>query len=72
MNALTPTTPAVPAHAPADHPAVAPARIGVLLANLGTPDDPGYWSMRRYLSEFLSDRGSSTTRPGNGSRSSRP
>jgi ferrochelatase len=56
MNALTPTTPAVPAHAPADHPAVAPARIGVLLANLGTPDDPGYWSMRRYLSEFLSDR----------------
>ena len=56
MKALTPTTPAVLAHAPADHPALAPARIGVLLANLGTPDDPGYWSMRRYLSEFLSDR----------------
>ena len=31
-------------------------RIGVLLANLGTPDNYDYWSMRRYLSEFLSDR----------------
>jgi ferrochelatase len=28
----------------------------VLLANLGTPDATDYWSMRRYLSEFLSDR----------------
>lgn len=44
------------AHAPADHPAVKPARIGVLLANLGTPDATDYWSMRRYLNEFLSDR----------------
>jgi ferrochelatase len=31
-------------------------RIGVLLLNLGTPDATGYWSMRRYLKEFLSDR----------------
>src|ERR1700693_6522120 len=31
-------------------------RIGVLLVNLGTPDATGYWSMRRYLKEFLSDR----------------
>jgi protoporphyrin/coproporphyrin ferrochelatase len=31
-------------------------RIGVLLVNLGTPDDTDYWSMRRYLKEFLSDR----------------
>ncbi|MGQ0565061.1 MAG: ferrochelatase [Gemmobacter sp.] len=43
-------------HAPADHPAVRPARIGVLLANLGTPDNHDYWSMRRYLNEFLSDK----------------
>ncbi|MEM1233457.1 MAG: ferrochelatase [Pseudomonadota bacterium] len=32
------------------------AKIGILLANLGTPDNYDYWSMRRYLSEFLSDR----------------
>jgi ferrochelatase len=38
------------------HPAVQPSRIGVLVANLGTPDATDYWSMRRYLSEFLSDR----------------
>ena len=44
------------AHAPADHPPVPRARIGVLLANLGTPDATDYWSMRRYLNEFLSDR----------------
>ncbi len=41
---------------PADHPPVKPEKIGVLLANLGTPDGYDYWSMRRYLSEFLSDR----------------
>ena len=32
------------------------SRIGVLLVNLGTPDATDYWSMRRYLKEFLSDR----------------
>ena len=31
-------------------------RIGVLLVNLGTPDGTGYWAVRRYLKEFLSDR----------------
>ena len=31
-------------------------RIGVLLANLGTPDATDFWSMRRYLKEFLSDK----------------
>ena len=41
---------------PADHPAVASGRIGVLIVNLGTPDATDYWSMRRYLKEFLSDR----------------
>jgi ferrochelatase len=41
---------------PAGHPPVAAPKIGVLIANLGTPDSPDYWPMRRYLSEFLSDR----------------
>jgi protoporphyrin/coproporphyrin ferrochelatase len=37
--------------------ALPPARrIGVLLVNLGTPDATDYFSMRRYLKEFLSDR----------------
>ena len=31
-------------------------KTGVLLVNLGTPDATDYWSMRRYLKEFLSDR----------------
>ncbi len=43
-------------HLPADHPKVAVGKVGVLLINLGTPDGTDYWSMRRYLSEFLSDR----------------
>ncbi len=41
---------------PAGHPPVRSGRIGVLLLNLGTPDGTGYWAMRRYLKEFLSDR----------------
>ncbi len=41
---------------PSPHqPPVRRSRIGVLLANLGTPAGTGYWPMRRYLSEFLSD-----------------
>ncbi|MGE0022348.1 MAG: ferrochelatase [Hyphomicrobium sp.] len=40
---------------PKDHPDIAHGRIGVLLLNLGTPDGTDYWSMRRYLKEFLSD-----------------
>jgi protoporphyrin/coproporphyrin ferrochelatase len=43
-------------HQPPGHPAIPPRRIGVLLVNLGTPDATDYWSMRRYLKEFLSDR----------------
>lgn len=46
----------VPAHGPDGHPPVAQGRTGVLLVNLGTPDGTDYRSMRRYLSEFLSDR----------------
>jgi ferrochelatase len=45
-----------PAHAPADHPKMMSPKVGVLLANLGTPDGTDYWSMRRYLGEFLSDK----------------
>ena len=40
---------------PPDHPAVPEQKIGVLLLNLGTPDATDYWSVRRYLKEFLSD-----------------
>ena len=32
-----------------------PARTGVLLCNLGTPDEPTAAATRRYLAEFLSD-----------------
>ncbi len=38
-----------------NHPPVAPSKIGIIIANLGTPDHTDYWSMRRYLNEFLSD-----------------
>ncbi|NIX77983.1 ferrochelatase [Microvirga terricola] len=41
---------------PVDHPTGRAGRIGVLLLNLGTPEGTDYWSMRRYLKEFLSDR----------------
>jgi ferrochelatase len=44
------------AHWPKGHPKVEHGRVGVLLLNLGTPDATDYWSMRRYLKEFLSDR----------------
>jgi len=38
------------------HPEAKPAKVGVLLVNLGTPDGTDYRSVRRYLAEFLSDR----------------
>lgn len=31
-------------------------RTGLLLINLGTPEATDYWSMRRYLKQFLSDK----------------
>ena len=43
-------------HPPADHPPVASDNVGVLLVNLGTPDEPDPAAVRRYLGEFLSDR----------------
>ena len=54
FDASTPAT--CPIHAPADHPSFPPEKVGILLTNLGTPDNTDYWSMRRYLGEFLSDR----------------
>ena len=44
------------AHIPADHPKTQSGKTGILIANLGTPDGYDYWSMRRYLNEFLSDK----------------
>ncbi|NIJ08779.1 ferrochelatase [Sphingomonas vulcanisoli] len=41
---------------PADHPIVPAPKIGVLLINLGTPDDASPKAVRRYLGEFLSDK----------------
>lgn len=40
---------------PPGHPPIPPKKIGLLLINLGTPEATDYWSMRRYLKEFLSD-----------------
>ncbi len=43
-------------HLPPGHPPIPSAKTGLLLLNLGTPEATDYWSMRRYLKEFLSDR----------------
>ena len=48
---------------PANHPEVKTPKVGVLLLNLGTPDATDYWSVRRYLKEFLSDRRVIETNP---------
>ena len=40
---------------PANHPRIAAAQIGVLLINLGTPDEAEASAVRRYLAQFLSD-----------------
>jgi ferrochelatase len=56
QTTMPPRTPSAEAHLPAGHPPVATGKIGVLIVNLGTPDATDYWSMRRYLREFLSDR----------------
>ena len=39
-----------------NHPEVKFGKTGVLIINLGTPDSTGWWDIRRYLKEFLSDR----------------
>jgi protoporphyrin/coproporphyrin ferrochelatase len=42
--------------AAASPPQSSPARVGVLLVNLGTPDAPTYFAVQRYLRAFLGDR----------------
>ncbi len=44
-----------PAPSPLSAPAPAPVHTGVLLVNLGTPDEATPAAVRRYLKEFLSD-----------------
>ena len=44
------------AYRPAGPPPGSSGRVGVLIVNLGTPEGTDYWSIRRYLREFLSDR----------------
>jgi len=44
-----------PSALPTGHPSIPSRKVGVLLVNLGTPDGTDYWSMWRYLREFLSD-----------------
>ena len=39
-----------------NHPQVNFGKTGILLINLGTPDSTGWWDIRKYLKEFLSDR----------------
>ncbi len=41
---------------PAEHPVVVQPKIGILLVNLGTPDEPTTAAVKRYLKQFLSDR----------------
>jgi ferrochelatase len=56
MNESPPAQGFVPDRAAMGDNAEGLGKIGVLLANLGTPDGTDYWSVRRYLKEFLSDR----------------
>jgi protoporphyrin/coproporphyrin ferrochelatase len=56
MNVATSPAAAAVSPRPTGHPPVKSGRIGVLIVNLGTPEGTDYWSIRRYLKEFLSDR----------------
>ncbi len=38
------------------HPVINFGKTGVLIVNLGTPDSTGWFDIRKYLKEFLSDR----------------
>mgnify|MGYP001265870934 FL=1 len=39
-----------------NHPLIKFGKTGVLIINLGTPDSTGWFDIRKYLKEFLSDR----------------
>ena len=41
---------------PEDHPEIRFGKTGIILSNLGTPDGYDYFSMRKYLNQFLSDK----------------
>jgi ferrochelatase len=41
---------------PNEHPDVKFGKTGILIINLGTPDSTGWWDIRKYLKEFLSDK----------------
>ena len=56
MNERRPAKGFTPDQVPVGGKGGAAGKIGVLLVNLGTPDGTDYWSVRRYLKEFLSDR----------------
>ncbi len=45
----------IPIEIPSDHTKIKFNKIGVLIVNLGTPEGTDYFSMRKYLREFLSD-----------------
>ncbi|MGD0532689.1 MAG: ferrochelatase [Methyloceanibacter sp.] len=55
MNERAPAKGFAPGVAPVGVVGDPASKIGVLLVNLGTPDATDYWSVRRYLKEFLSD-----------------
>lgn len=56
MNETPPAKGLRPECAPIGDEGEATGKIGILLVNLGTPEGTDYWSVRRYLKEFLSDR----------------
>ena len=39
-----------------NHPVIKFGKTGILIINLGTPDSTGWWDIRKYLKEFLSDK----------------
>ena len=39
-----------------NHPPINYGKTGVLIINLGTPDSTGWFDIRKYLKEFLSDK----------------
>ncbi len=41
---------------PDAHPQIPKSKVGILLINLGTPDKTDFFSMRKYLNEFLNDK----------------
>ena len=44
-------------HKPSNHPVFPDkSKVAIILVNLGTPDGTDYWSMRKYLKQFLMDK----------------